>query len=110
MENYEKIKKLNKFIKNIIIIYKKADKSTIFNQLTHSDTFEENLLFATLDPLTRQCQLPSGFQTLMTDTVGFLQQLATTLIAAFRSTLEEVTEADFIFNVVDSSHPDNVQH
>jgi len=109
-EQYRKRRKLNNVFQIAIVGYTNAGKSTIFNQLTHSDTFEENLLFATLDPLTRQCQLPSGFQTLMTDTVGFLQQLPTTLIAAFRSTLEEVTEADFILHVVDSSHPDNVQH
>src|SRR5690625_4882133 len=109
-EQYRKRRRLNEVFQIAIVGYTNAGKSTIFNQLTHSDTFEENLLFATLDPLTRQCQLPSGFQTLMTDTVGFLQQLPTTLIAAFRSTLEEVTEADFILHVVDSSHPDNVHH
>src|SRR5699024_654463 len=92
-----------------IVGYTNAGKSTIFNLLTESDTLEEDLLFATLDPLTREIKLPSGFQTLITDTVGFLQQLPTTLIAAFRSTLVEVTEADFILHIVDASNPDHVQ-
>ena len=65
------------------------------------------LLFATLDRLTRQIHLPSGFKCLLTDTVGFIQDLPTTLIAAFKSTLEEVTEADFLLHVVDASHEDN---
>src|SRR5699024_1694654 len=83
--------------------------STLFNRLTNESALEEDLLFATLDPLTRQIHLPSGFQCLITDTVGFLQDLPTSLIAAFKSTLEEVTEADFLLHVVDASHEDNEQ-
>ena len=90
--------------------YTNAGKSTLFNRLTEASSFEENQLFATLDPMTRKCILPSGFTILMTDTVGFIQDLPTSLIAAFRSTLEEVKEADLILQVVDSSNPDYFQH
>src|SRR5699024_3970781 len=90
--------------------YTNAGKSTIFNRLTSERSLEEDLLFATLDPLTRKIQLPSGFECLLTDTVGFLQALPTSLIASFKSTLEEVAEADFLLHVVDSSNEDYVQH
>ena len=76
-------------------------------ELANETALEEDLLFATLDPLTRQIHLPSGFKCLLTDTVGFIQDLPTTLIAAFKSTLEEVTEADFLLHVVDASDEDN---
>ncbi|MEN2766363.1 GTPase HflX [Ornithinibacillus xuwenensis] len=109
-EQYRKRRKTNEVFQIAIVGYTNAGKSTIFNRLTDSDSLEENKLFATLDPLTRKIQLPSGFQSLLTDTVGFLQQLPTSLIASFRSTLEEVKEADFILHVVDGSHPDNEQH
>ena len=90
--------------------YTNAGKSTIFNRLTEAGIFEENQLFATLDPTTRQYTLPSGLTALLTDTVGFIQDLPTTLVAAFRSTLEEVTEADLVLHVVDSSNPDYNNH
>lgn len=109
-EQYRKRRKENRAFQIAIVGYTNAGKSTLFNRYTKSHTFEENQLFATLDPLTRQIQLPSGFQTLISDTVGFIQDLPTTLIAAFRSTLEEVTEADLILHVVDASHPDHIQH
>src|SRR5690625_2982021 len=109
-EQYRKRRKQNNVFQIAIVGYTNAGKSTIFNRLTDESALEENLLFATLDPLTRQLRLPSGFECLITDTVGFLQDLPTSLIAAFRSTLEEVTEANFILHVVDSSHPDQVQH
>lgn len=109
-EQYRKRRRLNNVFQIAIVGYTNAGKSTIFNRLTDSDTLEEDQLFATLDPLTRQIQLPSGFESLVTDTVGFLQQLPTTLIAAFRSTLEEVSEADFILHVVDGSNTDREQH
>lgn len=109
-EQYRKRRKQNNVFQIAIVGYTNAGKSTIFNRLTDSVTLEEDLLFATLDPLTRTIQLPSGFKTLITDTVGFIQDLPTTLVASFRSTLEEVTEADFIIHVVDGSHPDRAQH
>lgn len=109
-DQYRKRRRANKKFQIAIVGYTNAGKSTLFNQLTKSESLAENQLFATLDPLTRMIQLPSGLQTLLTDTVGFIQDLPTTLIAAFRSTLEEVSEADFILHVVDGSHPDWEQH
>lgn len=82
----------------------------MFNRLSEAESYEENQLFATLDPMTRKLILPSGFTALITDTVGFIQDLPTTLIAAFRSTLEEVKEADLLLHVVDMSNPDYFQH
>ncbi|KGX88357.1 GTPase HflX [Pontibacillus litoralis] len=107
---YRKRRKENQAFQIAIVGYTNAGKSTLFNRMTDSESFEENQLFATLDPLTRQVQLTSGFHVLMSDTVGFIQDLPTALIAAFRSTLEEVTEADFILHVVDASHPDHAEH
>ncbi|WP_077621887.1 GTPase HflX [Sediminibacillus massiliensis] len=107
---YRKRRKENKAFQIAIVGYTNAGKSTFFNRITKSQSLEENQLFATLDPMTRQIKLPSGFAALITDTVGFIQDLPTTLIAAFRSTLEEVTEADFILHMVDASHPDQENH
>lgn len=109
-EQYRKRRKLNNVFQIAIVGYTNAGKSTIFNRLTDSSSLEEDRLFATLDPLTRQLQLPSGFKALITDTVGFIQDLPTTLIASFRSTLEEVSEADFILHIIDRSNPDFEQH
>ncbi|AEO25643.1 GTPase [Listeria monocytogenes] len=93
-----------------LIGYTNAGKSTIFNRLTNETTLQENKLFATLDPTTRKVRFSGGFQTLLTDTVGFIQDLPTTLIAAFRSTLEETANVDVLIHVVDASNPDYLQH
>jgi GTP-binding protein HflX len=88
-----------------IVGYTNAGKSTLLNALTGSNVLVENQLFATLDPTTRRCKLPSGREVLFSDTVGFIQKLPTELVAAFRATLEEITEADLILHIVDVTHP-----
>lgn len=93
-----------------LIGYTNAGKSTIFNRLTNEKTLEEDKLFATLDPTTRKIRFEGGFHALLTDTVGFIQDLPTTLIAAFRSTLEETANVDVLIHVVDASDPDYLQH
>lgn len=103
---YRKRRRANDVFQIAIVGYTNAGKSTIFNRLTNSQSLEEDQLFATLDPLTRRIQLPSGLKSLITDTVGFIQDLPTALIAAFKSTLEEVREADFLLHIVDISDPD----
>ncbi len=92
-----------------LVGYTNAGKSTLLRTITRSDVYVANQLFATLDPLTRKVDLPSGRHVLMTDTVGFIQKLPTNLIAAFRATLEEITEADLLLHVVDTSHPNVLQ-
>lgn len=109
-ERYRERRKHNQTFQIALVGYTNAGKSTLFNRLTEADSFEENQLFATLDPMTRRCILPSGFTALLTDTVGFIQDLPTSLIAAFRSTLEEAKEANLILHVVDSSNPDYFNH
>lgn len=88
-----------------IVGYTNAGKSTLLNHLTHAGVLEENKLFATLDPTTRQLELPGKQQILLTDTVGFIRKLPHHLIEAFKSTLEEAKYADFIIHVVDASNP-----
>jgi GTP-binding protein HflX len=88
-----------------IVGYTNAGKSTLLNALTGARVHAEQRLFATLDPTTRRLDLPAGRELLVTDTVGFIQKLPTDLVAAFRATLEEVTEADVILQVLDVSSP-----
>ncbi len=88
-----------------LVGYTNAGKSTLLNTLAHADIFVADLLFATLDPTTRQVVLPGGKVVLITDTVGFIQKLPASLIAAFRATLEEIAEADLLLHIVDISHP-----
>ncbi len=88
-----------------LVGYTNAGKSTLLNQLAGANTLAEDKLFATLDPTTRRARLTGGQELLLTDTVGFVQHLPTTLVAAFRATLEEVAEADLLVHVVDASSP-----
>jgi len=92
-----------------VVGYTNAGKSTLFNTLTEAGVRAENLLFATLDPITRQVILPGNQEVLFTDTVGFIQKLPTKLIAAFRATLEEVIDADMLLEVVDVSHENAIE-
>jgi GTP-binding protein HflX len=89
-----------------LVGYTNAGKSTLFNALSKADAFADNRLFATLDPTLRRVELPGGMAVILSDTVGFVSDLPTTLVAAFRATLEEVTEADLILHVRDIAHPD----
>ncbi len=93
-----------------LVGYTNAGKSSLLRAISGSDVYVADQLFATLDPTTRRIVLPSGRQVLLTDTVGFIQKLPTTLIAAFRATLEEIAEADLILDVVDVTHPNALQH
>jgi GTP-binding protein HflX len=90
-----------------LVGYTNAGKSTLFNRLTRASVAASDMLFATLDPTMRRLQLPSGRQVILSDTVGFISQLPTHLVAAFRATLEEVTNADIVVHVRDSHHPDS---
>jgi GTP-binding protein HflX len=90
-----------------LVGYTNAGKSTLFNRLTLSSVVAGDMLFATLDPTMRRLQLPSGRQAILSDTVGFISDLPTHLVAAFQATLEEVTEADIVVHVRDAHHPDS---
>jgi GTP-binding protein HflX len=89
-----------------LVGYTNAGKSTLFNRLTRATVLEADMLFATLDPTLRAVTLPSGMKIILSDTVGFISELPTMLVAAFRATLEEVIEADVILHVRDMSHED----
>jgi GTP-binding protein HflX len=93
-----------------LVGYTNAGKSTLLNTLTNAGVFVADQLFATLDPTTRRVRLPGGKTILLTDTVGFIQKLPTSLIAAFRATLEEISEADVLLHLVDISHPNSKEH
>lgn len=88
-----------------LVGYTNAGKSTLLNRLAKAEVYVANQLFATLDPTTRRVQLPGDELALITDTVGFIQKLPTSLVAAFHATLEEIAEADLLLHVVDISHP-----
>lgn len=88
-----------------LVGYTNAGKSTLLNRLTGSNVLAEDRLFATLDPTTRRVQMKNGREFLLTDTVGFIQKLPTMLVAAFRATLEEISESSLLVHVVDISHP-----
>ncbi len=88
-----------------LVGYTNVGKSTLLNALTRSDAYAANVLFATLDPLTRRVRLPHGQEALLSDTVGFIAKLPTTVVAAFRATLEELDEADLLLHVVDLTNP-----
>ncbi|EMS49063.1 GTP-binding protein hflX [Triticum urartu] len=88
-----------------LVGYTNAGKSTLLNRLTGADVLAEDKLFATLDPTTRRVLMKSGTEFLLTDTVGFIQKLPTMLVAAFRATLEEISESSIIVHLADISHP-----
>jgi GTP-binding protein HflX len=89
-----------------LVGYTNAGKSTLFNRLTGAKVFAKDMLFATLDPTMREVELPSGQKVILSDTVGFISELPTQLVAAFRATLEEVLDANLILHVRDISHPE----
>ena len=96
-----------------LVGYTNAGKSTLFNALSPSAGKNKveaaDQLFSTLDPVTRRIRLPSGGPLLLTDTVGFIQKLSPTVVAAFRATLEELSEADLLLHVVDVTHPKSAE-
>jgi len=90
-----------------LVGYTNAGKSTLFNRLTGAEVLAKDMLFATLDPTMREVVLPGGLRVILSDTVGFISELPTSLVAAFRATLEEVLEADLILHVRDLAHPES---
>ena len=117
IEKVRKHRKLHRYkrkksgLTNILLIgYTNSGKSTILNKLSSSNVYVADQLFATLDPTTRKIELPGGYNSLLTDTVGFIDKLPTTLVAAFRATLEEISEADLLLHVIDISHPNASEH
>ena len=88
-----------------LVGYTNAGKSTLFNALSDAKVEAEDQLFSPLDPVTRRVRLPSGQEVLLTDTVGFIQKLSPTVVAAFRATLEELTQSDMLLHVIDVTHP-----
>lgn len=93
-----------------IVGYTNAGKSTLLNKLTGADVLAEDKLFATLDPTTRQLLLPRGQKVLLTDTVGFVRRLPHGLVEAFKATLEEAVQAEFLLHIIDLTNPDRIEH
>ncbi|HEY9788357.1 MAG TPA: GTPase HflX [Candidatus Obscuribacterales bacterium] len=114
IKNYRDTQRRRRIDENLPVValtgYTNSGKSTLLNALTKADLFVEDKLFATLDPATRRTTLPDHSPVLLTDTVGFIKRLPTSLIAAFRATLEEVAVADVLLHVVDASHPNVTEH
>ena len=105
-ELHRKARKMVPYPIVALVGYTNAGKSTLFNYLTGADVMAQDMLFATLDPTMREVKLPSFGKVILSDTVGFISDLPTTLVAAFRATLEEVLEADVLLHVRDISHQD----
>jgi GTPase len=104
-QRYRSQRKRSRIPTVALVGYTNAGKSTLLNRLAKSEVYVADQLFATLDPTTRRVELPGGYQALITDTVGFIQKLPTTLVESFHATLEEIVEADLLLHVVDISHP-----
>ena len=104
-QQYRRRRKRAKIPIVALVGYTNAGKSTLLNFLSGAEVYVADQLFATLDPTTRRVEFPGGRVALFTDTVGFIQKLPTTLVAAFRATLEEITDADLLLHVVDVTHP-----
>lgn len=109
-QQYRQRRKASKIPIVALVGYTNAGKSTLLNQLSNADVYVANQLFATLDPTTRRVELPGGNVALFTDTVGFIQKLPTMLVAAFRATLEEISEADLVLHIVDITHANAHAH
>ena len=105
-ETQRKARRRRELPRVALVGYTNAGKSTLLNRLTHAGVLVENQLFSTLDPTTRRLRLPGGETVLLSDTVGFVRRLPHQLVEAFRSTLEEVVDADLLVHVVDASAPD----